>query len=74
MKRGAAGLYGGGNNVGAGVYHLRRCAEVRSGPTVKAEIDEGSPRRPQEKIWHGSSTFERVLGQGAAFCELLKGF
>ena len=36
----------------------RRCAEVRSGPTAKAEVDEGSPRRSQEKVWHEKLTFE----------------
>ena len=30
----------GGNNLGAGVYYLRRCAEVRSGPAAEAEVDE----------------------------------
>ena len=32
------------NNLGAGVYHLRRCSEIRGGPTAEVEDDEGSPR------------------------------
>ena len=49
-------------------------AEVRRSPIVEAEVDEGSPQRSQEKVWHESLTFEWGLGEGTACCELLGGF
>ena len=61
MKKGAAGLCGGENNLGAVVYHLRRCAEVCCGPTAEAEADEGSPGRSQENVWHKSLTLNGGL-------------